>query len=172
MRLVSIIIAAIAFAGCHRHAMPQISSEVRATDSVTVMYFYHDTVITPAPAVAAIHDTLPCPGLSYSSVVYANHQHLTVTAKNGVLDVNCSTDSLQLVIRVLSQRITELQRIKSDSTIVQIKEVPVSVIKYPKFLWWSIGLNVLLLAVVYFSYATGIKGIFSFSGSILSKIKF
>jgi|GEM_PF-5474858 len=171
MKAFVVIVAAIALASCHRHALPQSSTKVQNSDSVTVMYFYHDTVITPAPAVAAIHDTIPCPGWNYDTTVVDNHQRISVNAHNGKLNVTCATDSLQQVIKVLSQKITEVQRTRTDSTIVVTNTVKVPVTHIPGMMWWSIGLNVLLGAGLYFSWSTGISGLFSGVGRLFSKIK-
>lgn len=170
MRTASIIIAVITLAACHRHTLPQSSTAVQKSDSVTVMYFYHDTVITDSPVMTAIHDTIPCPLLDLHSSVTSGNQQLTIQAHGGVLDVQCTSDSLQRVISVLSEKITELRQEKSDSTIVMTKLVDVPVTHIPTWAWWSLGINLVLLIVLYLSYSTGVGGWLSAILSIISKL--
>jgi hypothetical protein len=122
------------------------------------MYFYHDTVVTAAKDSATIHDTIPCPLMNLDYSVYSGRADLTVKAHGGVLDVTCSSDSLRQVIQVMSQKMTELRQEKSDSVTTVIQTVDVPVTHYPALLWYSLGLNILLLIVLYFEISTGSIG--------------
>lgn len=165
MRHLLAILTVILLASCHRNIAPQASTESTTTDSFLVEYFYHDTVITALPVVTAIHDTIPCPGLDYERLAKTNGQTVSIKAHGGILDVTCKSDSLNQIIKVLSKKISEKERSRTDSTI--IVQVPVPVTKYPKILWWSLGLNLLAIVALYFT----LKGsVVSSVGSIISLI--
>src|SRR6185312_2979213 len=156
MRFASFIIAILVLSACHRHALPQATNRVETRDSVTVTYLYHDTVVTAASDSVVIHDTIPCPQLDYSSQARDGRQQVSIRAHGGILDVKCSSDSLRQVIQLLGEKLCEVHWVEKDSTIIRTVKVPVT--RYPALLWYSLGLNILLLIILYFSFSSGGPG--------------
>lgn len=171
MRCILIIATVLLLVSCHRHIAPTASSVESLFDTVQIETFYHDTVINWKPLKTVVHDTIPCPALDYDKVEKNDGQEVEIKAHDGILDVTCKTDSLNQVIRVLSQKLSEKSVARKDSTIVITKEVKVPVTKWPRILWWSLGLNAVSLFGLFMKFKPGITSVVGPIISLIQKFK-
>lgn len=120
--------------GCSKKHYPQyLVTQVK--DTTIVRTEYRDTIVRiPAKQILVTKD-LPgdCP--DFDTTVKKGTTTVNVSKKNGVLNVACKEDSLNVVIAGLNKEIFQLRSVKI--------EVPVAVPDpqpfIPKWVWYTMG---------------------------------
>ena len=139
---------------CSRRTIPVITNTVEIRDSVSTdtLYIARDTTIYLPGDTLQISEAIPCPDVVVDRRVKAGNITATVHLRNGLLNVDCMTDSLMRVITTQEQRIRSM-RTRSEKTTTQ---VPYEVIKYrvPKWCWWLLIANVLYIGFMVYRWKT------------------
>lgn len=142
MRNLLMILTLTLLVGCSRKMLPVLHTIIK--DSVV----YSEKEVVKRDTIYKIGDTvtmqvvIPCSDAKLDTFIKKGKTSLTATIHNGLLNVDCKTDSLQHLI-------DSITRIKEKVTIhTEMKEVGVAVIKnkVPAWCWWLIGFNVLAIA--------------------------
>lgn len=141
---VTILALLILTQSCHRKLLPpRIITQVK--DSVVYNEVYHDTTIYIPGEKVIVTEKVPCPKWDYDTVAVRDNVKLHVNITNGHLIATCEADSLKKVIKLLSSQI------KNYHETVKTVEVPVKVPQrfIPKWVWWLLGINAMLLIYVF-----------------------
>lgn len=142
-----IIAAVISLSACSRKTFPVTTTrDVKDSTLVeTIVTYRSDTIMLKGDTVT-LTATIPCPDVVLKEQKNSGRVTLNTELKNGVLKVECVTDSLMHVVDSLKELNTRIMRIKSEVITVS---TPVDVIKYRIPFW------VVLLIVVNLLYITG-----------------
>jgi hypothetical protein len=139
------------FASCKA---PKVIIKEVVKDSIhtvtnTVIETKDSAVYVPGDSVT-IHDSIPCPDVTYSKEVTKGKITAKVTIGNGKLQVDCKYDSLFFIIQNLRREIITLETYKEHSK-ASVEQVPVKVPVYriPKWLWWVLLISLALNAFAY-----------------------
>lgn len=102
-----------------------------STHTETVIQYHSDTVHIPGDTVS-VTVQIPCPDVKLNEKKTTGKTTAKISVKDGMLRVDCMTDSLTHVIDSLQERITNTKSFKNEKiTIYQ----PVEVVK-KKIPWW------------------------------------
>lgn len=168
---VAIILAIVVFASCRTPKTIIVEKTVIKDSTVrdTLRETKDTTIYIPGDTVS-IHDSVPCPDAKYSKEVKKGGTTAKVSLNNGKLDVECKTDSLQLIIQMLRREVIRLSNFISVER-TTTEQVPLEVPKpyIPKWVWWLVGFNVLYFSIKY--RLTLLKGVTWLSKLFLIKIK-
>lgn len=132
------LLIVIALTSCCKRFVPTTTTDVK--DSVherTVIQYHSDTIHLKGDTVT-LTKQIPCPDVKIEEHRASGRAKLDVSLKNGLLKVDCHTDSLLHVIDSLETRITEKNRIRTET--ITIRQ-PMEVIKHrvPAWCWWLIA---------------------------------
>lgn len=113
-------------------------------DSITTetVVDYRDTIIHIPGKYITVTEYIKDTVTLIDTVISKDNTHLSLLFHNGILTASCKADSLQMVISSLRSVLQKISR-NNEKTI----KIPVEVIKYrvPKWAWWLLGINTLLL---------------------------
>lgn len=113
-------------------------------DSVVekTVYVKKDSIVKVPGDSVTLHDTIPCKGVLYHKVAVSKSgaTKATVDIKNGELNVDCKTDSLQARIEWLEAHESKLV---SKTITTTINNPPKRFI--PKWVWWLVGIVTIYL---------------------------
>jgi hypothetical protein len=145
-----LIFVGVLFAGCSQKMAPTRSSftQIATKDSVIIketVSYRTDTLHLPGDTLE-IGVAIPCPDAKLDTTIKNGRSTLNAKLLNGLLNVNCFTDSLLHIVDSLENRLRETFHDRS-ATSTTVKEVPVEVIKYrvPRWCWWLLAANVLMV---------------------------
>lgn len=115
-------------------APAKIMSQQDSKDSVRIEYKIKDTVIRIPGDTVRLQTKVPCPDADWHGEVKGNKTSVKASLKNGELNVDCHSDSLNLRIQYLEKELTNRNVSVTTNTI----EVPVNVPKpyIPKWVWY------------------------------------
>jgi putative transposon-encoded protein len=134
------IALACSLGSCHKRLIPTQTAETK--DSVNVQHEieYKDTTIYVPGTTVHIVDSIPCPEVTMHREVKNNGTTATVDINKGKMNVDCKTDSLQVIIQMLRRELIRQVNFHNTKEVVQ---VPVDVPKpyIPKWVWWSLVAN-------------------------------
>lgn len=140
IKLTTILLLLITLAGCSKKMMPPAETKIKIIDSIVEREktVYRDTTIVLPGDTTEIYFAIPCPDVVVNEKVSKGNMHLTAKSDGkGNVKINCSSDSLKLVIKGLETIIKEKEKYHANTTVQKIP-YPVEVIKYkkPKSWWW------------------------------------
>lgn len=129
------LLLTIVLASCCKRFVPTTTTDVK--DSVyerTIIQYHSDTIRLSGDTVTLTRQ-ISCPDVQVEEHQTKGRTKLDVSLKNGLLKVDCHTDSLLHMIDSLETRITEKNRVRTET--ITIRQ-PVEVIKYrvPAWCWW------------------------------------
>jgi hypothetical protein len=144
-------------AGCSHKMQPPIIIRDSITTVIEVDSFWETHPVYVPGETITLHDTIPCPGVSYTATITGKTGRVTGSVKlhNNRLFFECKADSLTLVLDSLLRVNRTINTTKKETQIVTV-EVPKRYI--PKWVWWLIAFNV---AAIAWRLRHGIIGIFS-----------
>lgn len=111
-----IIIAALAASACNS-SKPLIKEHTLSVkDSVSVVWRIVDTVSLARPG-ASVKLTLPVPPQTTDTTTHARQQHaeLTLSVKDGLLQADCTCDSLLVQAKQYEKEINRLRETRQDT---------------------------------------------------------
>lgn len=129
---------------------PGRDTSFQSTDSTWVVKTvrrYDTTIYLPGDSVT-IHDSVPCSG-DYSAQGRGDYLSTYVHIHDGVLDVNCKTDSLIGIIHHLQDSLIEIHSSSNKQKVITVtRRVEVKVPKpyVPWWVWVFLGLTVVYWA--------------------------
>lgn len=129
----NIFLLMILFAFCACRTSKPLTSE-----SVThsVEYIIKDSIIKEPGDTVNLTTVLPCPDAKWSGEVKGSKTTLTASLENGVLNIDCHTDSLIKKIQWLEKQS------KTERQIVITNEVKVPVKYTPKWVWYLMAISI------------------------------
>lgn len=144
--LLFILVVLSTLSACNRRQLPAPSIVTVTKDSIVERLTVKDSIIRIPGETVVINDTLPCPDVVAANTVSSGRLRASYTFKNGLLNINCNSDSLLKAIRWLE---AQKEFYKSSST--TIKE-PYPVVKLEPYVpKWVIAVCVLnLLCFTYY----------------------
>ena len=143
---ITAIILVLFITGC-KTVCPVSSNISRDSTVEREKIFYRDTVIQLPGDTLEIGFAIPCPEVNVDE--YFTNGNMTITAKssgNNNVIVRCKTDSLTLVIDSLITVIKEKEKYHKEIKIIPAKPVKIIEYKTPKWCWYLLTINLLLLA--------------------------
>ena len=108
-----------------------------------IVYVKKDSLVKAPGDSVKIHDTIPCPGVAYhkEAVSKTGSTKATVDIRNGELNVECKTDSLQARIEWLEANGTKTITKTQTTTIIPPAERHI-----PKWVWWLVTIVTLYVS--------------------------
>jgi hypothetical protein len=144
-----ILLAVISFSSCvtQKRCFRKFPPQVITKDSIVVKdtTIYRDTTITLPGDTLEIYEAIPCPDVKINKIVKSKNgkKTATVNISNGKLQVECKTDSLQVVIQNLETKISTLEKYRTETKVIQAPAPPPKIkYKVPKWCWWLLLANI------------------------------
>ncbi len=142
-KVLTILLIALLTLSCHRKAVPVRTITVVRDSTITkLLPVFRDTTIYMPGETITYHDSIPCPEAFIGNAITGKQNTLKVSLKNGILHIDCKSDSLKAKIKLLEWQLTKEKYLNESKNI----EVPVSVPTpyIPKWIWLAIGVSILL----------------------------
>jgi hypothetical protein len=151
MKYLLIILTMCALFGCSRRVAPT-RSQVEIRDSIVndTTVIIKDTIIYRPGDSVKIRVTIPCPDAKIDTVLVSASGKTTarLQIKNGNVEVDCKTDSLQVVIQLLRRELIRQASFHSRKETIEVP-VEVPVYKMPKWVWYLIMFNLVYFGIRY-----------------------
>jgi len=148
MRILFVICIALLFTNCHRYVIPQASTRSISVDTITIKSVPYDSTITIPGSAAMFVFPLPLIDSPYEASQKTEGKEAIIKARDGKLVVACKDDSLQHVITLLRQEVTQHSYQGKDSIITIVQTVTVT--RTSSTTWLSLVLNVIMLVLLVF----------------------
>lgn len=144
-----ILLAVVSLNSCitQKRCFQKFPPQVITKDSIVIKdtTIYRDTTIAIKGDKVTIHDTIDCPNLEYHKEVKSTTGRTlaVVDIRKNKLQVDCKTDSLNVVIKNLKTKISTLEKYHTEVKIIQAPAPPPKIkYKVPKWCWWLLLANI------------------------------
>lgn len=151
-RYLLLILTTCALFSCHRRVVSTKSQVIEVRDSIIYerdVQIIDTTIYVPGDSVRIV-DTIPCPEAKMNREVVSKNGKTSarVVILDGIVTVDCKTDSLQLLVQMLRRELVRTANFKSkkqDTSVYEQKQDWY----IPRWILWTLAISLLLNVIAY-----------------------